>query len=710
MSVFSITDSQGLATHWHKLHVLLRHTPASAVAELRRPCPQVLPPSIDFLDELKPLARDAGLADLFARHLLSGLLTACSVLDKSWMECTERLIRHHLPGVDPALALHSTWTPVPVPVCRGRNGSVIWFMLGRTDRPMAPACVADPEPDPRTLTALTAALERVPGSVNHACLFWSIQDTHERPVSGDSLQLPMAMAARMLDDETRWPGGLFATGALDALGRLRPVDHIMEKYHAVAWENRLFLFPQPSVITTVPPQNSLACVTLDDALFAATWFSSGMAPEKIALYRACQQRTELILDHFPELPIELINLPQFRHHLEKVKKTPETFLPQLCTALQRCSFDPVRSRQLADLCPVSSLTRLFTESSGPYHIFLEWCLAQVNYLNHRGKVTETREWKTVAERIRQQIKSCDEGSGELLNHLMVTLRFNRYDFRPEPPAALTSFLREEEEIHCRRPRDNRLLGAMYGTLAQNYGFCGPEFFTGLLKMCRRAETAFGSRYRHETIRLQNYRIYGLLDSGYFRAAEILTARYLGLDSAAAPTAWLQTIADMIDQSEQNTASHFPFLTATVIRVLADLFPETGQPVTPGTAPLQTTALRTLQEKAHPWQLTALNLGRLFLATGARQQAEKLLRHSLHLCLAGGETMRAMALLPLAELEQSQLARQDDYRMAEETVRWLHSTDTINSDHFRALQPQREGKSLLMTVFRNRAHLFPFTYR
>ncbi len=700
MSAYSATSKPQTAAknHWHQLRVLLQQCPAMADLLLRRPCP-ALPSHDTDLEQLEQYARQAALTTLFAKHLLSGLLLAGNCSSDICSEYTRQLIHRHLPELDPETAINAAWTRVPILTCQGQTGSVVWFLLGRTDCGTVTGC-GSPIADPTAHRAIVEALRQVSGT-GPGYAYWSLQDDQEPGVHGTSLGLPIVLAAWILNQGLQWPGGLFATGAVDANRRLHPVAHIEEKYKAAAWENRLFLMP-----TDVLPDahgdlaGTLSCDTLDDALFAVSWFSRGISPEKSSLYQSCLHDPDLLLSSFHALPAELLSFPQYRKPLLRIEKTPEKYLGKLSDCLQRCGYDPTRGQYLVRLCPAPDVGSLIDRLSGSGLDLFRWCLAQISYRNHLGNVSGCREWIDLAARLGKKI-GCDPEIGQFFNHRMVTLRFNRYDFRPEPPEELAAFLHTEERLREIAPRDNWTLGAIYGTLAQNYGFCGPKYLDDLVKAAARAEEAFGLKYDREKKRLVNYRIHALLDANRTDEATSLLPGYLELEPSSGPQEWYATGFDMLNTPEK---SDKVFQAALVFRFLAD----TGY--RPADTGLPGLAAAVLKRHSHPWQLIALNLGQLLLAVHLEQEADILLRHSVRICESGGETLRPMALLPLAKLHETGLATDRDYNLACEIQDWIRQTDQLEQDHFQSILTVPDGRELLDTVCHWRARLFPFSYR
>ena len=113
--------------------------------------------------------------------------------------------------------------------------------------------------------------------------------------------------------------------------------------------------------------------------------------------------------------------------------------------------------------------------------------------------------------------------------------------------------------------------------------------------------------------------------------------------------------------------------------------------------------------AHPWQLAAHNLGRLLLVAGRPGQAEQLLRRSLAACLQGGETMRAMGLLPLSMLATLGLQPEDEAAGAS-ILAMIRTSALLDRDHFLPLVDAPTPAGALDEVAAQPGRYFPFSYR
>ncbi len=681
--------------HWQQLTVLLRQAPAIARSLLHKP-PLAAIPSETCLSELALLAEQTGLTELFDRHLLSGFLLTPRNRQYQWPRSVHALAGRVFPVHEQKLTESTHWIQIPILAVQGTCGRVVTMMLGLL--PDSTGCHGIGSTATDTLTGNALCATCCPAGRENGFVYWFLQAADEQPVQGNSLTLPVALGIELLNQAVCWPKGLYATGDLKPDGTIAGVDHVMEKYRCVAPMCRLFLVPAD---TGLPDDSNLpihGCPDLDNARFAAQLFSGDTPAADIALFQACRVSRRNFFNHFHELPTAILQSDKARSFLSEVAAEPENHLERIVPCFNRCSHDRQRGQIMAELFTSEQILTLAETSPALDFSAFNWCLAAVAFHNHCGQTWESCNWSSCADALRSRVDLKE--IGKAVNHNFVSLRFNRYDFFPEPGSEFAKTLQQEEQKQAVYPGSNALLGALYGTLAQNYGFCGPCHLSSLLDMTGRARQAFARKYHRETERLLNYEIYGYLDSGDTERAGQLLGTYLELDKSSEPAEWLRRAELLLTHPDNASA---PFKAALAIRLLSE---NNFLPISDITG----TVAAICGQYGHPWQLTALNMGRISANAGTLEDAEQLFRHSLRICLADSDTMRPMGLLALAELQAAGLANDNDYTTAEEIQKWLRHTDRLNSRHFQIILELREGKELLYRVKLERNRLFPFSYR
>jgi hypothetical protein len=683
---------------WCQLAVLLRNMPVMAAGFMQGKVPVNAPDPV-LLDQLVCAARQNGLSPVFEKYLLAALLCCPTEQRAAWPVSVRELAGRCLPGADPVLLAAADWIQVPLPVCQGSLGRCVWMLAALTDAFQDCRCLAPPVPDRETETEITASVRYREQRLG--CMYWFLQEADDPAVSGDSLGLTMALAVWQLQQGRSWPSGVYATGALDCSGAVRPVTGIREKYQAVRHDCTLFLLPFSSSAGISTEQRLYSCSSFDDACFAIDQHRGVCSLEQIALYQSCLKNPSELLSHFHQLPLSLLRQEPCQLLLNRLAGNPEQYLAQLSAALQQCGHDREYGHFLVRLVPASETVEIGSRSRELAFAAFEWSLACVGYYNHCGQGENSEQWINCAESLADQVGFSEQS--KLMNHAFVSQRFNRYHFQVTLPPEFSRFLERRQKVWDLTGDSDYLLGSLYGTLAQNYGFCGSESESELEKMCDRAEQAFGRKYHGEKERLLNYRLYSCLDSGSHERAAGLLTRYLV--TGADPDSWWSAVEKLLVHGDDNAL----FKIAVALRVMV----ATGCTPHPDTAGCLSAKVLIAQNSAHPWQLIALNFARLLSTLQPEQSGltEELLRHSLSICLQDSDTaLRPMALLALAELHRQGMASRDDYQQAAEIRDWLGRTRALHRQHFISILDQTDGVSLLNRVMEQRRQLFPFSYR
>ena len=686
------------ACHWHKLAILLRRCPVQA-AGLLRGAITATPPPENMLPLMVQDARQNNLASLLARHLLAGFLLASAKERGLWPQ--DRIFSLLAPEVSPLAPeqlCSVDWTGIPLLTTRGNLAHCVHLLLapGQTN---LNGCLLPPCPDRATDQAIERAFSLGRPNTHH-CAYWFLLAGTDPPVQGRSLQLPVALAAALIDQRRSWPPGLFATGRLCRHERIGHVAGLRTKQQLTSSaHSRLFLYPAGQSCET---QNALGCTSFGEAKESLQLFLEGHNTAQTARYQACLHNLDTLLTHFHQLPLQFLAKPQCEDMLAKAARSPDQHLPQLAQCFSRCRKKPAHARLLAHLFKPEQLPALILDGRDSVRIdkaVLSWIDSMLAHATHHGDHDLSEAWQEAGRQLRDLQEQNDQI--RLLLREIVAERFNRYDFRPELPRRFDRLLERATRIHTIDGQSNFLLGAMFGTRAQNFGFCGPAYHRQLEEAAHRAETAFGRRYRDETNRLLNYRIYSLLDIQRYDTAAQQMPAYLNLaDTADADQIFRQGLR-LLEKAEQQHA----FQAALAFRFLA----ATGYPAGDGLPDYVVPLARN--GEYHPWQLICVNLARLALRAHQRDTAELLFRCSIEICNQGGDTtMRVMALLPLALLHRHHMATATDDKMALTLVRWLREQNSLNKKHFACLMEQDCASALLDTVWRKRKKLFPFSYR
>lgn len=708
LSALSVQPEAPDPKHWRQLRTLLERSAVSATFRLRTPSPSPCPPK-PVITSLFRACTDASQRRLLTRHLLTCLARQDN--DASHLQGCLRQRRQRA-GFSPDAwddLFRARWLCVPLPVVQGRQGRLVFLMLALLPGTGRVRPLEGNDFSPESITALHIALslwnDRQTDGVSDMPCWLLDTPAHDSPLAGASLGLPAALGLHLLAEHRPWPAGLFATGALDTRGKVLPVRGIRRKLEAVARHCALFLAPSGDTLNEAVPAYVVAAATLADARLALECYGGGIRQTQdlticcLVLHEPDQQLPR----QFDRLPVAFFRMPALHDRMERLRRevlANAGKLAPLSRCLRQHSADLERADALRGLFHPEDILRLADADPAPA---LEWCLGMMALHNHLGDVAAGRGWSACADAVMQAMG----GSGErfnLTNKRMVGERFNRYDFRPEPPEFFSAALQDRQRIHRMTGGNDATLGAMYGTLAQNFAYCGP----GHLPRCRtvldKARQAFGRAHPAELPRLQSYLVLALLDAGQKNAAVAALRDYLGIPADANAVDWPAQAARILAEG----CADAPFRLHVLCRVLAD-----RPDIAAGTEPrARWRALHAacLGQHRHPWQLVAINLARLCLRAEGADDAERLLRHAVEICRTGEETLRVMALLPLALLQAHGLANELDHELAAAIGREIRASAFIHQEHFHRLDGLSSGRDMLQQVHAARAALFPFSYR
>lgn len=314
-----------------------------------------------------------------------------------------------------------------------------------------------------------------------------------------------------------------------------------------------------------------------------------------------------------------------------------------------------------------------------------------------GNFEEAKKWEKIAENSIEKItKSFGliERRAELYNRELVTSFHLTFTFSPEPPPAFLSALQLLEKLHEELSLPpGPTLGKMYGTLAQHYGFCGPDYLRKVEHYVEKAQKAFGdgktSALYHDWNRQWNYLVYAYLDACKYDSAERALKNYLCAENLSSVTAI---------SKNWNSFHHAAFARFVAdTRKYIDTFLK-----------IKSDQMEKIASCGHPWQLWAFNLGRVLKDRRQKLEAWEI-SYSIANSLKG--PARAFALLPLSAMFVEGLKREEELISELEKIKThIISCKGLNQKHFEPLWTMDDGRNVLEKVWNERHIFFPFTYR
>jgi len=371
-------------------------------------------------------------------------------------------------------------------------------------------------------------------------------------------------------------------------------------------------------------------------------------------------------------------LQDFAANLKKACEK-RAFAPDICKILLD-PFNEQKLRKLANLAP---------------HVATDIIMCRYACSMAEGNTEEARLWFSVAmEALNNMPKSIAsiEHLADLYNRRVVQERHLRFFFSPELPAEFVDIMeRIEKTRDVLGVKSYPVLGRMYGTVAQNYGFCGPQFFEKTKEYVSKAQEAFGSgkdpHWRDDWLREWNYLVYAALDAGMEEEAKVALMHYLDIPqmpSSHREKSWNRYQKAALARWVADTRSYYQIFAEVTEDEIKQL------------------------EPIHPNQLWAFNVGRIMEKPGMRRTAW-IKSYQISMSLKG--PAKVMGLLPLAGLYVMELADRKYLEKATlEILSLIGSESDINRDHFDTLLKFDNWRDVLTEVWNGRHRYFPFTYR
>ncbi|MBP8646621.1 MAG: hypothetical protein KBH99_10950 [Syntrophobacteraceae bacterium] len=605
-------------------------------------------------------------------------------------------------------ALEGRWALFPVGLANNEHTRLIWAMIGQLN--MSPLKQEWPGwwetlADPDAVRGVHRAIRLLVDQFSTSFFFWPVLPRADHPVVfGGSLTLPVFMAGWAT---ARGVGGrsILCTGNIRKDGSIAEAGFLKQKAQlAFSHGFRGLLCPRVARKPGSLPGGLkiLEAPHLEEACFLWELFDEGdggdlrndfhslMDPARLAATVHLLSDPTLRWSEFGE---------RYRGAVQEILKSAD-LTTDFIRNLEKLEGDPhISQGRLERLLEPFDSDCL--QSLGKSQTLSAFRLAQIRtaLANHRGRIDEAEEWTRISAELAQEVLRYQQGLGwraDHLNHDFVHRRHNYYDFRTELPEALRETLDKLENLYTFQKKEHPYrvlpsLGKLYGTLAQNCGFCGPEYLEGLCRYALLAQEAFGKgrvpEYLSDWQRQFCYLFYGLLDAQDLEGAAEMLSMYLGGEPGGL--------------SPNDIRAFNPFQHTAMAR----FFAETGSQ-----APEYRRWLNdhlTDRPCQHPWPLWLMNAGLCLENPSARREA---FTKALDYFLALGPTAQVMGLMPL------QLLWKEGHR----SDRWVREKagpilDRIRSSfgdrpHFSALLVCSGWQEALLTVERLKPRLFPFTYR
>jgi len=604
-----------------------------------------------------------------------------------------------------------TWAFVPV-LLTGQGACIRYFTVGclsgESMSAVAPypewaSAVMDPAAMDAVISAAGAACSTSGKSSGRMLFCWPLlADTGSIQITGGSLGLALYIGFKGVLTGEAAVKNVVATGRIDDSGNLDTAGNLAEKF-ACAAETGFSGIICPS--GTGPPAGvdhpikTLAVSCPDEAWMIARLYATGEEKE-LLLFAAMQSDPGRLVDNLDRVPPEWIT---WAHRNGLLTKTVARVFSNTAhfaniAAVLKKAVDAFKLEQAEAICTLGDSGHM-EALAGPGRLSrFRWAVAALALANHRGRITAAKKWVPVARDLLDHARTVDPyAAAEFYNNHFIA-RHNRYFFQPQLPEDLLKTLRILEDKSTLDRSAGCLvapqLGAFYGTIAQNYAFCGPGYIEKTAEYADLAFQTFGqaqsSEYRRDALRQQSYLFYAYADAGRREKARGHLFRYLEIDSLE------RFFAAFEEKTDWHHTAMVRFLSEFGDRGLCKRYLDAASEYRPAIT------------QKHPWQLWCWNVGRIAIELGRQDHAGAFFNESLAICRSrdNGMTVFAMSLLPLSGLQQTGQLEENLARLLPEVVQ---AACELNSEHFADLGGMGAGK-ILDKVWRQPGTFFPFTYR
>jgi hypothetical protein len=618
---------------------------------------------------------------------------------------------HEALGWEACLA--GRWLVFPVALALNGNDVVRYFLAGAVAGPIGALGLPDwaeglMDGDARAALERAASLPQARNHIPAGCgLFVAplLAPLGSVQIAGRSLELAAFLALSALADAQPWPPGVIATGEIGPDGaRVGRVGMLSGKAEAAARAGfKALLYPAGN---DRPPEcDGLEAVpvrTVDEARLFTRLYAPGCGRELI-LFSEMLEDPRAFVGGMERIDPRWVDWARgqgrLRPAVEGIFKEP-SHLKSFSRSVRAMAADwkLEQARTFTDLVEPGDIERGAGVSAAAT---LEICTAALSVCNHRGDIAAAEKWAGAGGRVLAAARRSDlDACADFVNNRLV-LNHNRYRFDPEPGSEFDALIEalEQRRLACSAAGCvvDAKLGELHGTLAQNYGFCGPGHLGDCLRHAARAMDAFGRcavpEFFPDYLRQLGYLVYACLDSGDGKRAFDALGAYTGTQG------W----DDVLRKTRENRLTRWHH--AAVARYLAENPAEMAAEAY--LALVRDEAPRTIEE-GHPWQLWLWNLGRIAVGNRLPSSARRLFEQSLRLCRLEklGPTVRLMALLPLSGLRLLESLPED---MAAIETEIRRAAEAIDAAGFNRLLENPLSKALEPLWWKPEA-FFPFTYR
>lgn len=527
-------------------------------------------------------------------------------------------------------------------------------------------------------------------------------------LSGKSASLSFYLAFFCIHNQIEYKNNIICSGVLDLNGELCNTKDLNKKMQAVINENyNFFMVPQINYFNNPNLSKDLKVLPASDIKEA----------EKIFLFASQKGFSknymnfisfpcEAVSNNFNSVPTNILKVflekSDEKQIFEKIVLSEPLFSNFIKNFIKTSNTDPEKAFEI--ILVFEKHEDILLKSPFFDLVFLFFSIAALT-ISKKGIPSQNNNWIAKAESYIDKARKTKKGRTAIIwfsNHCLINSHHDQYIFNPEIPLIIKNYLKKlednfREECEFIPGAADDTAGALCGTIAQNYGFCGKKYINQTKEYALKAIKYFGGeanlynfKFSEDIKRQYNYLCFAYLDAKNFDEAKKYFLKYTNSSNLE------QALNSDFDQW-----GHFlcaAFLARTKNMEYGKIYFEKYKKIYPAKI-----------SKYHPSQLWFYNMGLLAVLFKDFESAKNLFQISIKICMdkTNGDSIRVMALLGLCELVFIENYSFNPEKIIEEVK---NSALKLAYLHFQDLFSDKKTIEILKIIRENKEKYFPFSYR
>ncbi|MGM0609166.1 MAG: hypothetical protein ACQESP_12215, partial [Candidatus Muiribacteriota bacterium] len=475
-------------------------------------------------------------------------------------------------------------------------------------------------------------------------------NSNETLLTGKSASLSFYSGISFLSCKKRYPEKIICSASFDTKGNLNFTSDLnLKKQSVFDYDCRYFIVPLENYYDKTSLRNDIKVLPAENKEEALKIIeiakNKGFEKEYLKFFSFPEEAFASLSYSIPENILRsLIKKLDFNQILSAIAENEDLFSVFIKNFMKTLDSDLEKASAITELCRDNDILL----NSIHHDLSFIFCSCASLVYSRKGIPPEKNFWISRAEILMDKAKKTKKGRDALIwftNYYFINSKHDKYIFSPEIPFVIKKFLLKTETIfkeECEfiNGASEPSAGALCGTIAQNYGFCGENYFDKTEEYALKAIKYFGGKtnledpkLKHDILRQYNYLCFAALDLKDDKKAYQYFLKY------AQSNDFKNALKSDFDQWGHFLASAF---TARTNNYDTDFFYynkyKKNQP-------------QTVKTNFHPSQLWHYNMGLTALKAGENKDASQFFKKSIDICLNrnNGDTVRVMSLLPLSEI-------------------------------------------------------------